>query len=224
VRYEKTPPSAKATRATVQQAARTLGYKPNAEMTRFLTAVRAGQAGRVRETLGFLWTDARALKPHANHYSQRLFLAAKQRADELNYGLDEFFYDASVEGIRQLQRVLQARGIRGVLIAASATNASIRIELDLSLLHAVAIGRSVAFPHLDRAVNDQFGISLAMHQLSELGYRRIGQITQRVEDQSCAHRITGAYHACTTVGGLSLPLPILYFDHGLSPQALIPEA
>lgn len=209
-----------ATRARIQAVAKKMGYRPSAAMARFLSTVRSAEGGKQRETLGFLWTDTPEQHVHAHEFAKRLYDGAKARAAELNFSLDEFFWTGEAKGKRQLERVLRARGIRGLLVAGSVSRALVELDLDCSRLHVVAIGRGVSAPRFNRVVNDQFGITtLALRHLLALGYRRIGLIHDRDDDERSAHRISGAYIAGLLAAGLK-PLEIEALSGGVEVKGM----
>ena len=87
----------------------------------------------------------------------------------------------------RLERVLHARGIRGVVFAPVPRPGTPLKQAWAN--HAVAaLGFSLASPTLHRAVNHQIhSIRLALKSLLALGYRRIGLVISRAHDERVEH-------------------------------------
>ena len=212
-------------RDKIKAAAKALGYKPDAEMSRFLTAVRGTSSRHSRETIGLIWTDPPDCHIHDNAYSRRLFRGVKERAESLNFGCDEFFYSPDSRALRGLERVILARGIRGLIIAPHVSSLHFRLELDVSRFHVVSIGRNLVHPVLHRACGDLFGIvNLALRHLHSIGYRRVGLACYDPENERSRHRVSGGYQAFAECTPGFLPLPVYHFkeasDHAGLPAWL----
>ncbi|MBS0633547.1 MAG: LacI family DNA-binding transcriptional regulator [Verrucomicrobia bacterium] len=102
------------TRERIQRVAQSLGYQPNASASNLAgLRKRPGAQG----TLPLAWINQEAT-PHfwREDPGARLMLAAaRRRAGELGYHLDEFWAHEPGMTTARLGQILQARGIRGVL-------------------------------------------------------------------------------------------------------------
>lgn len=106
-----------ATRDHVRKVASEIGYLPNATLSSLMAQVRVGKNSPFQATLGFLNAaeDPAILReiPTFREWAR----GAAERARELGYSVDQFWlHDASCSATR-LVEILQARGIRGLIVA-----------------------------------------------------------------------------------------------------------
>jgi len=120
----------------------------------------------------------------------------------------------------RLERVLHARGIRGVVFAPVRRPGAVLHQTWAN--HAVAaVGFSISGPPMHRAVNHQVhSIRLALQSLRALGYRRIGLVISRAHNERVDRHwlssvlLTRYEHRDTSV---SFPL---WFEEKVRPRAL----
>ena len=177
-------------KATVSRALR--GLPGQSESTREKIAEAAQELGYVRHPLvaalmsDLRYKNASSFSPvialvHVTEWDGTLALnmaefrdATKKHADKLGYSIEEFnLSDPNLTPAR-LVRILEARGIRGVIFE-HFLNRNQVIELDLSQFASVAIGFPLNSPYLHRICADQFSaVFMAIEKLRSLGYRRFG--------------------------------------------------
>ena len=210
-----------ATRERVLAAAARLGYRRNPLVSALMAGLRGrNERGREAHVLAY----AESFPPNANPQfvdSLRRFReGAAAGAARHGYRLEVFRLGAGGLSEARLERVLQARGIRGVVFAPMPRPGTPLKQAWAD--HAVAaVGFSLANPALHRAVNHQIhSIRLALDALLGLGYRRIGLVISRSHDARVEHRwlssvlLTRHEHRDT---GASFPL---LFEDKIGPRLL----
>ncbi len=125
-----TTPFPRATAARVQAVAKRLGYRPNPRVSALMAHIRQAQPITVGERIAFLWIDA---IPGERPY-RTMFDAARERAAQLGYALEEFWWASPGVSARRLQQILHSRGIVGLLISPNyLPNPRFRIDWNWSL-------------------------------------------------------------------------------------------
>lgn len=188
------------TRLKVQAAARSLSYQPNPALAKAFSQMRRPQTRTYRESLAFIieWPT-----PEGPEYQKKVHAAASERATALGYKLESFVLSGKPSDHRRLDRVLLARGIRGVIIIPRLGLVRPRLYLDWKHLAAVEIGRTLSFPrnlhHVE--TGDYHKVIEALHMLKRAGYRRIGMAIEPMHIQ----QHSGIYHAVYLLQQSKLP-------------------
>ena len=165
-----------ATRQRVEAAARRLGYRTDAVVSSLMARLRTLRVKPVQATLGFVtaWPQRDGWRRMSN--LERFHRGARQRAEELGYALDEFWLaEPGMTGAR-MSRILNARGIRG-LILQSLPEAGGSLHIDWRHFACVAKGLTVAKPHVHRVISSHYeDMQLVLQKLARLRYRRVGLV------------------------------------------------
>lgn len=164
------------TRSKIKAKAAELGYMPNRNLSRVMSEIRNSKAKHFKETLGFLIPQG--LHQKGRLWPKQLLSGAQQRANEIGYSLDAFDLIVTPNSLRQLERTLHSRGIRGIIIAPF-DHAPAQLPLDWNQFAAVAIGHSLGTPDLHRVSRDvMHQMSLNYKKLRELNYKKIGFVME----------------------------------------------
>jgi DNA-binding LacI/PurR family transcriptional regulator len=173
-----------ATRERVRATAVRLGYRRNPLVSALMAGLRGWHPrGNDAHVIAYVESYAGTLTKQQQATLRRFRDGAREGAAQHGYRIEVF--RMSEEGLSeaQLKRVLGARGIRGVVFAPfPRTGSALTLPWED---HAMAtLGFSLAQPPLHRAVNHQVhSFRLALAQLLALGYRRIGLVMSRHEDE-----------------------------------------
>lgn len=161
------------TARVVRETANRLGYRPNAQVAALMTHIRAGRAVREAERIAFVRLDAFA--PGSEHgMADAILAAARNRAREAGYGMDEFSLAEPGMSPRRLAAVLHARGISGVLLCPLPGRASLSLDWNWDWFATAVIGNTACDPELHHAGLDHYAaVRLAMRKLRESGARTI---------------------------------------------------
>lgn len=175
------------TRERVLAAVRRLGYRKNPLVAALMSVRRTqGTGPTTKSSLGFLSAHVPPDTWRAAGPIRRFHAAAKARAVELGFSLDEFSLGAAAMRPERVVALLKARGVSGLLVAPLAGEQT-QLNLDVTDFAVVGLGLSVKAPAIDRVSDDHFhGAQLAFERCLALGYRRIGlalaaNISRRLE-------------------------------------------
>ena len=199
------------TRERIHQVAERLGYRPD-PMLSALNFYRSARGKRPAPlTMGFLLNfkdrdELASWRPH------RLFLeGARRLAEDIGYQLDVFYVRPNhPDAGPHVQRVLQARGITGVILAAFSDNL-IQFRMDWSQFSLVLIESQQLHLSAHMISTDQMMITRkAVSRLHELGYSRVGLAVGKRGEVNYRNGFTAGYHAEVALcrGLASLP-PLL---------------
>ena len=148
------PPS---TVERVRRIAAEMGYRPDPRIGSLMATIRRCRSLTSRETLAFIWinTPSRAdsLPVHLQHYVKVILKAARQRAEQLGSGLEEFWLGERNLTASRLNGILRARGISGTIISPAASTHEIALNWDWHALAAVIIGNTDISPVINRAAH-----------------------------------------------------------------------
>jgi DNA-binding LacI/PurR family transcriptional regulator len=201
-----------ATRERIVALAEKIGYRRNPLVSALMADLR-GRHPRRRDAQVIAYVESFPTNAAAQQLASllRFYQGAADGAARHGYRLEVFrLGDAGLTEV-QLERVLVARGIRGVVFAPfPETNSALAQRWEN---HALAVvGFSLARPRLHRAVNHQLNsIQVAFAEILALGYRRIGLVISRHEDARVErHWLSAALLAQHEHAGSDRRFPLLY--------------
>ncbi|MBT5901053.1 MAG: LacI family DNA-binding transcriptional regulator [Opitutaceae bacterium] len=189
------------TRTRIQQLAKEMGYHPD-PVLQALVAYR----GKVMErrnppTLAYVtnWDTKLGWQKTTAH--PEFYEGAKAKAEELGFKLDHFWMGEPGLSHTRMSKILQARGITGVIIASHRRASDVSLHFDWSAFSAVKIEYFPHEPELHQVNNDHCSIMrLAMQRAEDHGYKRIGAAMHRGWDHAVDHHweagllISHAFH------------------------------
>jgi LacI family transcriptional regulator len=199
------------TRERIESIAKRMGYSPD-PMLKALSAYRLTQKPRAfQASLGWLNTWPQTPENNPVEDFRQYFLSAKDRARDLGYGLDVFNLAEGDFKRQALHRVLAARDIRGLLVG-PLRNSFDHIDLDWSTYSAVRLGYSMQDTTLHTVMNSQYRTAFqAVENMTRLGYRRIGYITQKTFEKRAGGHFLGGYLGAVHEFGIE-EVPIMKMD------------
>ncbi len=163
-------------RQEVKAVAERLGYRPD-PMLSSLSAYRQSKLpATIRSTVAWInqWDDPRQL--HRLREFENYWQGARDTAARLGYRLEEFVVTKDMTAAR-LQKILQARGVRGILMPPHTHGVNLP-DFDWSRYSVVRLGVSVEHPRAHVITSDQINCaSLAFSRVLERGYQRIGYVS-----------------------------------------------
>ena len=212
-----------ATRARIREIAERIGYRPD-PMLAALSQYRLGRREVKTPThMAFLLNFHDRAEMQAS-YPHRLFLEGAQRqAEQMGYQLDPFYVGHRVSGAGQrTERVLQARGIVGVILAAFGDR-MIRFQMDWERFCVVRIESHQLDHSLHMVSSHQMEITReAVRRMYQLGYRRIGLAVGEREESYLRNAFTAGYHVEVALHPDMARLPPLLFPTGASTAEITP--
>ncbi len=214
------------TRDRIQTLARKMGYHQD-PMLSALMAYRSNLATpKIQPTVAMIFDFEHQLELDHAPPEYRFFLAGvTSKAEELGYKIQNYFFEGrsrSIEG-RRIGRVLNSRGIKGVILCAFRPRTT-RFEFDWNQFSVVQIeNQHLALP-LPMVSTDQLMMAReAVRRLAEQGYRRLGIAVGREEEIYLDHAFTvGFYGEASLHPELKLAPPLL-LANGQTPQEIAPS-
>ncbi len=196
---------AQGTRRRVREAAERLGYHPDPALSR-LAAWRWGTPQASSGSMLAVVTDS---EPEMPEYCRRRIQGIRERAQQRGYGVEVFHLRNYGQDPKRIARVLEHRGIRGVLIE--------RVHLPGSFegfpweaFACVAVGIGEERLPVPSVTTDLFAAGrMLWQQARERGYQRIGQILLFSGKPDPYLRLLAAAHLEQRSEGGGVVVPIL---------------
>jgi len=177
------------TRKRIEEIAREIGYVPD-PMLASLSAYRMScRPAAYQSNIAWI-SDCSKSEELYQTFSHNYYKGAAERARELGYNLEGVRLEEVNDNPVQLERMLSAKGISGLLLGPSRSLGGKRctkeLRMNLSHFSAVRFGHSYRYPVLNTVANAQFRTALmTMHHITQLGYRRIGIVlTHRLDERT----------------------------------------
>ncbi|MDR1279301.1 MAG: LacI family transcriptional regulator [Opitutaceae bacterium] len=178
------------TRSKVVEEAERLGYRPDpvlASLNAYRRTRRPILQGR-----SLVWFGGSPAQDRRS-YEALLFPAACKRAEALGYGMEYFWENEPGYSSQRYEQIFRTRGIAGVVFGPR-LQPHARIELRIDDFAAVALGRSVDWPLVDRVSVDHFQTMEACYEaIREHGFTRIGFSMTESYSERMAGLWTGAF-------------------------------
>lgn len=205
--WRKSPRVAPETRRRVLAAARFLGYRPDPHLARMMALVRSRKQPRFRAVLAVIREDLPRDELRDPAYQYVSLPDIRRRAEQHGYHAEEFWLGRDGLGPDRLSGILKARGIEGVIVSPQSSR-MLCSQLDYTPFAVATFGYGLERPALHRAsTNMTLGIHLAVAQLTQRGYQRIGLAVTQWVDQRAENAYSGA---------------MLHFQQGLPPDRRVP--
>jgi len=210
------------TRERIQKVAHEMGYQRNPVVDSLMTQLRAGRQPSFQANLGLInCSPNKDLKE--NHTFRRLREGVFRRAEQLGYGVEEFWLQQPDMRPERLKQIIETRGIRGLVLVAALdpdTIADGYIKFWYNFACSV-IGVTHLKDNLDCASNDQYLTSRnAARKVLELGYKRPIMVVPAADDVLLEDKFSAGFYSATR----SLPakdrLPLLPIDPGAPAKAI----
>jgi len=187
-----------ATTARIQQLARDMNYQVDPDTSRCLARVASRGRG-IRETIAFL------------HYGsgpreQELQRIAEKRAGERGMGVLGLWLGQKGMTVDRALGILDARGIRGVLIG----NRGLLEEVDFpdcSHLSAVELGQTHPESRLPRVLGNHYGNTrVVLDQVARAGYARPGLVCLAHQDDGYQGLLRAAFATQSSLESTGYPV------------------
>jgi len=183
------------TRERVRRVADELGYRSNVLVSALMTQVRHRLHKSAPEVVAYLTGGPTAEEWRTHSACLGFYEGARRRAQQLGMRVEPFWLGPGGANASSVCRMLEARAIRGTLIAPFPV-AEYRHELDWDRLICVGLGYVFHQHALHRATHYHFRAAfLAYESLHALGYRRIGLIIDRDQNRRVRYNWLGGFLA-----------------------------
>lgn len=188
------PKVSAARRRHIKRIARELGYAPDPQISKLMFHLRASRTRRFAGKLAFInmhETDAKfARKTPA---LRQIFASAVARARDLGYEFEEHWLHEPGVSPARFADILEARGIRGVLLGSTGKPAG-PVPFAWRNFAAVTAGYTVVHPGIHRVVSHYYrNTLLALRQLTATGHERIGFVVFAEQEAFMDHTNLAAF-------------------------------
>ena len=190
------PEIAVETRVEIHGVAERMGYSPD-PLARALSIYRASTRPiSYHATLAWISIEEGSLR-NPEYIFRGFSEGAMKRASELGYKIEEFSFQTPGITLENLPRILQSRGINGILVPPRGPrDVDKEIRMDWSRFPAVAFGYSLHWPQLHLVANCHHrSIRTSVRKLVGLGHRRIGLLFNKWSNIRVDCNWTGGYFA-----------------------------
>jgi len=202
-----------ATRERIERIARELGYAKNPVVAQLMVELRKAHPAGYQRTFALLNAnlDPKAFARHPTIPSY--VYGCRRRAAQHGYALDEFWlHEPGLYG-EQLNRILRARGIRGVIVVGLMNENRLPSRFSVTWQrHAVVVtGVRTHEPTLSFASADHHALVLeAMEHARRLGYQRPALVLEESIDRLVEERFSAGFWAAQKKLPASNRLPGFY--------------
>ena len=190
------PSIPESTRARIREVAESLGYQPNPRVAELMGHIRRNRGVEaLGESVALYWSDAEKKRVQAFAHLVDFEKSVRETLRANGYGLEIFYLDESTKPAR-VERMLNARGIRGIILAPLIALPHRHLNWNWKNFSVVLAGSGLWRPEFNRVRFHHFAeMGEILHHLHHRGKKRIGLVTDlRVENRS-QRAITGGFWA-----------------------------
>ena len=188
-----------ATRLRIQNIAREMGYRRNPVVDSLMTQLRAGRQPTFQANLGLI--NCSPLQDLSkNHTFRRLREGVIRRAEDLGYGIEEFWLQQPDMRPQRLKQIVETRGIRGLILIAALSPSTIdQGYIDFWYDFACSV---IGVTHLNNKLNcssnDQYLTARrATEKVLELGYKRPMLVIPSDDDALLEDKFSAGFYSIT---------------------------
>jgi LacI family transcriptional regulator len=199
----------------IRSIADRLGYKSNAVVANLMAQLRAAKDPKFQATIAIINAAGDRDFLHKNPTYSALMDGILERCSGLGYGANRLWlHDPSFEP-KVLRRLLAARNIRGVVIAAMVDKMKLPAEFDPVWrdLSCVTVGIRPEHPSFHFACNDQFSTALhTARHIARNGYKKPALVIDPRIEKVIDRRFSAGFHAEGLFSGARNFVPPFEFD------------
>ena len=185
------------TRAIILKAAEQMGYRRNAIVGNVMSSIGKSHSTHSKGTIGILETESFHESRKNSRWHTDLFEGARNRCEQLGYGLEFFQFRQTVASLRRLQHILVSRGISGILLPPFANKREF-IGFNWGGFSVVQLDYGLKGIALHTVLPDHHNsLVCSLRRLEGMGYRRPGLIVERFQDDRIFMKWYAAYKAFT---------------------------
>lgn len=214
------PSVAAETAERIRAAAQAAGYVANPMIGAVLSSVRRRVHVSYHGTIAAV-NFSEAARPKMIPFHALLLSGAQERARQLGFKVDLFWFGPEVMSLPRLNEILRSRGVAGVFVLPFAKALDLS-ALDWSRYAGVSMDFCLSRPLLHSVLPDHHtSLFHALHELRRRGHRRPGLALIREKDERLKFRWRGGFLAGMVDWPPSDQIPILMPDE-LTSKNLLP--
>ena len=198
------------TRRKVAEVAARMGYRVNPQMAAFMQARRTGRSMRADATVALVYGGP-AKPREGDSYFGLCVRGIRALAEERGYALDMIRWNAERDAsAAKLARVLDERGIRGLLLMPADDVSRWTLPLDWTRFFGVALDHSLTGVPVHRVTDHHAAdITMALARVKAAGWARPGLVLDRRNNERTLEMRLGAYLARAAHDFPDAPEPLL---------------
>ncbi|MDB6168846.1 MAG: LacI family transcriptional regulator [Verrucomicrobia bacterium] len=213
------PSVAAGTAARIRAAASAAGYVANPMIGAVLSSVRRRVHVSYHGTIAAI-NFSETAKPRMIPFHALLLSGAQERARQLGFKVDLFWFGPEVMSLPRLNEILRSRGVAGVFVLPFAKARDLS-EIDWSRYAGVSMDFCLSRPLLHSVLPDHHtSLFHALHELRRRGYERPGLALVREKDERLKFRWRGGFLAGMVHWPPRDQIPILMRDELTAPDLL----
>ena len=205
-------------RKTIKSTAQEMGYQADPALSALASYRFSKNGGGHYNTIGVIIDHPDEAIFHATETNQRLIQGIRSKAKEYGYNVELFWLSRDYPSSESLDRVLQTRNIKALILQAF-YHRSTQVHFNWDNYSVVKIDQFPESLKVDSVQSNQMlAVRIAVQKLRELGYKRIGLLTNEEDDIRSGNLITSGYFS-EIQNDANIPLqsyPPLLFKSGNS--------
>ncbi len=223
------------TRDYIFRVAKEIGYQPNAYVACLMSRIRSGNPPPDRGCIALLADAENEEEWLYDEIFRKVYDGMRERALESGFYTEPFYLRSPSLTGTKINRILTARGIRGIILAPQRQPDSEKLSLQWENYACATVGYTWEDPLVDRIVAfHRHNIDIAYEKLVALGHKRIATcLPQDAVDAVNSNWLAGFYlwyHKCPPQSRIPLfigapgPTPLSRFSSWLKkwkPDALV---
>lgn len=208
------PSLPESTRKRIQNLAEEMGYRPDPALSALVAYRQATKNQPSEQVIAWIINVRDPERVRTLHFHRQLMEGAKERAADLGYKLDTFWFGTEYKDSKSLNRVLQARGIQGLILGAF-DYYNEPFDLDWNLFSAVKINPLPKQLSYDTVFCNQIdAVGMAINELKRLGVKRVGLAVSEFEEVHKQFTFAAGYYANRRAIEPEDWIQPYYFQHG----------
>ncbi|MDR1283917.1 MAG: LacI family transcriptional regulator [Opitutaceae bacterium] len=209
------PTVSEATRRHVAAVAAQAGYRPNPQLAAFMQARRTGRSMRTDASVALVYGGP-SLPAEGESYFGLCLRGIHAVATDRGYALDPVRWDAADDpDAARLRRILDQRGIRGLLLMPADRTSRWTLPLDWSRFFGVALDLSIRDAPVHRVADHHAADMLtALTRVKAAGWRRPGLVLDPLNNERTCEMRLGAWLARMYRDFPDAPPPLLVPSDG----------
>ena len=192
----------------IQSVARNMGYVPDPHLAALAAYRQGSRPAQIRSTLAWInhWDQPNRLRKQREF--DAYWCGAFAAAERFGYRLEEIPWRPEYSA-KRYQQILEARGIRGVLIPPHLTPPDWG-DFDWTKFSVIRFGLSVPAPDSHLVTADHLrAVLMAIKKISDYGYERIGLVVSEDYDRKLGGSFYGGFNSAQKFFNLSSLPPLL---------------
>lgn len=201
-------------KATIQQVADKLGYRPDPMLRALVTSRRYLNAKSVNASIAFVYVG-RKPDPATPFSNFEYYKGVKDKSEALGFNLEVLKFDSGEMSPERLASILRHRGVKGVIFALSSGHWIFAQPLfDLPDFAYVSLGYNFAHTPVNCIMPDNYhSITVALRAATQRGFKRVGLSVSKTQNERIDYAFTDSFRRMAADNGIDPDEMIHLFRH-----------